>query len=205
MSQSSARRDTNWQTRVFKNRGLLLVPVALVLVLFGSPTLRSAIVGIAVALIGELLRVWAVGYSGVTTRSEVVTAPELVTAGPYAYARNPLYIGNAIIALGFWLAFSGNVPMRASLFMLAVVALLIVAVYAIIIPLEESYLAETFGAEYESYRRLVARIVPLSSPLSTKARQGKWRAQVIARAEIVTLAYFGLMVVAVIIKLRAAR
>lgn len=205
MPRHSAPPSSEWQTLVFKNRGLLLVPVALVLVVFGSPSLRSAVVGIAVASVGELIRIWAVGYSGVTTRSDVVTAPKLVTAGPYAYVRNPLYIGNAIIALGFWLAFSGNVPMATSLVMFAVVAVLIVGVYATIIPLEESYLAQTFGGEFESYRQAVARIVPLSAPLPREDRQGEWHGRVIARAEVITLAYFALMIVAVIVKIRAAR
>ena len=147
MPRLNALPPSEWQMWVFKNRGLLLVPVALILVLFGSPSLRSAVVGIAVAGLGELIRIWAVGYSGVTTRSDVVTAPKLVTAGPYAFVRNPLYVGNAIIALGFWLAFSGNVPITTSLVMFAVVAVLIVSVYATIIPLEESYLAQTFGGD----------------------------------------------------------
>ena len=37
-----------------------------------------------------------------------MTAPALVTAGPYAYVRNPLYVGNFITALGFALAFTGE-------------------------------------------------------------------------------------------------
>jgi len=201
----NALPPSEWQMWVFKNRGLLLVPVALILVLFGSPSLRSAVVGIAVAGLGELIRIWAVGYSGVTTRSDIVTAPKLVTAGPYAFVRNPLYVGNAIIALGFWLAFSGNVPITTSLVMFAVVAVLIVSVYATIIPLEESYLAQTFGGEFENYRQAVARIVPLSAPLPRDERQGEWNGRVIARAEIITLAYFALMVAAVIVKIRAAR
>src|SRR5579872_954434 len=100
-----------WKNVVFKNRGLLLVPVAVVLVVFGRPSLESAIVGILVAACGELLRIWAVGYSGVTTRANVVTAPALVTAGPYSRMRNPLYVGNTIIAVGFWIALSGNVSL----------------------------------------------------------------------------------------------
>jgi protein-S-isoprenylcysteine O-methyltransferase Ste14 len=197
--------ESDWRTLVFKNRGLLLVPVALVLVIFGAPSLRSAVVGIAVAALGECIRIWAVGYSGETTRADEVTAPMLVTAGPYAFVRNPLYVGNAITALGFWLAFSGNVPMTTSLLLFLAVALLVVSVYATIIPLEEAYLAQSFGNEYEAYRRAVPRVVPLSAPLPREERRGVWSAAVIARAEIITLVYFAIMVGAVLFKLRAAR
>lgn len=198
-------QEPDWRTLVFKNRGLLLVPVALVLVIFGAPSVRSAVVGIIVAALGECIRVWAVGYSGVTTRSDEVIAPKLVTAGPYALVRNPLYVGNAITALGFWLAFSGNVPMVTSILLFVAVAALVVGVYATIIPLEESYLAHTFGDEYETYRRAVPRIVPLSAPLPREERQGAWIGSVIARAEIITIIYFAVMVGAVLFKLRAAR
>ena len=58
-----------FRTLVFKNRGALLVPVALVLIIFGRPSPESAVIGVAIAALGEILRVWAVGYSGVTTRA----------------------------------------------------------------------------------------------------------------------------------------
>src|SRR5579872_3495467 len=135
----------SWKDLVFKNRGLLLVPIALVLIVFGRPSLDSAIIGIVVAAAGELLRIWAVGYSGVTTRANVVTAPQLVTAGPYSRMRNPLYVGNAIIALGFWTAFSGRVPLWIAAATLLCVIVLIGGVYGVIVPLEERYLEQQFG------------------------------------------------------------
>jgi protein-S-isoprenylcysteine O-methyltransferase Ste14 len=189
------------RTWVFKHRGLLLVPVALILVVWGRPSLRSAIIGLSVALVGEVIRMWAVGYAGTTTRADSVTAPRLVTAGPYAYVRNPLYAGNALIALGFWLAFSGNVPAATSLLMFVAVAAIVTAVYATIIPLEEEYLARTFGGAYESYRRRVPRIVPLGTPLAPEERQGSWDARVLWRAEIITIAYFIVMAAVIGVRL----
>ena len=177
------------------------MPVALVLVIFGKPTPSSAIAGIAVAIFGEAIRIWAVGYSGATTRADVVTAPQLVTAGPYAIVRNPLYVGNALIALGFWLAFSGGVTLAASVAMLLVVVALVIGVYAIIVPLEEAYLAGEFGDAYRRYRARVPRVLPLGRPLPKSEQTGAWRAQVIGRAELITLAFFALMVAAVLIKL----
>ena len=190
-----------WRTIVFKNRGALLVPVALVLVIFGRPSPLSAQIGIAVAVIGELLRIWAVGYSGATTRADIVTAPSLVTAGPYGIIRNPLYLANGIIALGFWCAFAGGISKLEAALTFVVVAALVVGVYAVIIPLEEAYLAGHFGAAYEQYEQTVPRIVPSGSGLAAAQRSGTWRADVIVRAEIITLTFFVLMLIVVYLKL----
>ncbi|HXN09331.1 MAG TPA: isoprenylcysteine carboxylmethyltransferase family protein [Candidatus Acidoferrales bacterium] len=201
MSQSNAQSSTGWRTIIFKNRGLLLVPVALVLIIFGRPTLVSAIAGVAIAALGELLRIWAVGYSGATTRANVVTAPALVTAGPYAYVRNPLYVGNTVIAVGFWFAFSGGLNILQSAAMLAFVVLMVAGVYATIIPLEEAYLVESFGAPYREYLERVPRIFPTHRLPAGSKRLGTWRADVIFQAEIITLLFFGLMVAALLAKL----
>lgn len=190
-----------FRTLVFKNRGALLVPVALVLLIFGKPSLASAVVGVTIAALGELLRVWAVGYSGVTTRAEIVTAPTLVTAGPYGSVRNPLYLANAIVALGFWFAFSGGISVLEAGMLLLVVLVLVLGVYAIIIPLEEAYLAGLFGPEYRRYLETVPRLLPLGSSLPASERKGVWHGNVIARAEIITLTFFALMVVVVVLKL----
>jgi protein-S-isoprenylcysteine O-methyltransferase Ste14 len=190
-----------WRTIVFKNRGALLVPVALVLLVFGRPSIASAQIGIAIAALGELLRIWAVGYSGVTTRADIVTAPALVTAGPYGVIRNPLYVANAIIALGFWYAFSGGVSIVESAIMLAIVLALVAGVYAVIIPLEEAYLAGHFGEPYRRYLESVPRIFPSGSKLPVGERAGSWRAGVIIQAEIITLTFFILMIVVVYLKL----
>jgi protein-S-isoprenylcysteine O-methyltransferase Ste14 len=190
-----------FRSLVFKNRGALLVPVAIVLFVFGRPTAESAAIGIIVALLGEMLRIWAVGYSGVTTRANVVVAPLLVTAGPYAFVRNPLYLANAVIALGFWGAFSGRVSITASMFMLCVTLLLVIGVYAVIVPLEEAYLTGHFGDEYRRYAAAVPRTIPSGRALPFDQRRGTWRPEVIGRAEIITLAFFALMVFVALMKI----
>lgn len=202
MPTSNASKKSGWRDVVFKNRGLLLVPTALILVIVGKPTTASAGAGIALAALGELVRIWAVGYSGMTTRSDVVTAPQLVTAGPYAYLRNPLYAGNAITALGFWLAFSGAVSPAIAALMLAALVVSVGFVYATIIPLEEEYLTRTFGAAYTEYASRVQRVIPLRGALPALQRRGTWRSSVIVRAESVTLGFFVLMTAAVLVKLR---
>ncbi|HYK54784.1 MAG TPA: methyltransferase [Candidatus Eremiobacteraceae bacterium] len=194
-------RSGGWRTIVFKNRGALLVPVALVLLIFGRPSLLSAQIGIAVAILGELLRIWAVGYSGETTRADIVTAPALVTAGPYGMIRNPLYVANALIALGFWYAFAGGISAGEATVTFVVVVGLVALVYAIIIPLEEAYLAGHFGDAYRRYVAAVPRIFPTGSSLTPADRAGTWKPNVIIRAEIITLIFFILMLTIVYLKL----
>ena len=190
-----------WRSFVFKNRGALLAPVALLLFVFGKPTVASASIGIAVAIAGELIRVWAVGYSGVTTRADVVTAAHLVTAGPYGIVRNPLYVGNAITAIGFWIALAGGVSIIEAA-MLAIVTIVVVAgVYAVIVPLEEAYLAGHFGEAYRRYRERVPSFFPTGRSVSASDRYGTWSGGVIVRAEVFTLAFFALMAALVILKL----
>lgn len=182
-----------WRAFVFKNRGALLVPVALVLAVFGKPSAHSAGIGIGIAALGEALRVWAVGFSGTTTRADIVTAPALVTAGPYAAMRNPLYLANAIIALGFWAAFSGELDSLERTVLLIVVLGLVVAVYGAIIPLEEDFLAKVFGGKFARYCEKVPRFLPTGRVMPVSERRGAWHVAVILKAEIITLAFFAVM------------
>jgi protein-S-isoprenylcysteine O-methyltransferase Ste14 len=187
---------------IFKNRGLLLSLPALALVKRGKPSAASIAVGLPIAIAGELVRCWAVGYSGATTRNDVVTAPRLVTAGPYAYVRNPLYIGNFITAIGFAIAFTGkNCPVMRGLLAggsLAVMA----AVYAAIVPHEEAYLRAQFGADFERYCERVKRYVPRGKPIGDPV--GEWSADVVRTAESKTFATFAAMLVTLAVRARQA-
>lgn len=190
--------ERSWRYVFFKNRGTLLALPAVSLVVFGRPTAASFAIGMPLALGGEALRCWAVGYSGVTTRSDRVVAPQLVTAGPYAYVRNPLYVGNFITAVGFTLVFVGGVS-TARRTVLALTGLgMMLAVYAAIVPLEEAYLRETFGAPFDGYVASVPRIVPQVTPAADP--RGAYDASVIARAETRTFVSFGAMVIAAVLK-----
>lgn len=185
---------------VFKNRGLLLALPAAALLIFGRPDLSSMTLGLPLAVVGELVRCWAVGYSGVTTRHDVVTAPQLITAGPYGYVRNPLYLGNFITAAGFAIAFTGgNAPaVRAALIAGCLACML--AVYAIVVPHEERFLRGQFGERFEAYCARVPRIIP---QLQAAAEgNGSWRARVLLDAESTTLAVFAAMTVALFVRLR---
>lgn len=185
---------------VFKNRGLLLAVPAVLLIVFGRPSALSIALGLPLAFAGELLRCWAVGYSGVTTRNDVVTAPKLATAGPYAYVRNPLYIGNFVTAAGFAIAFTGaNSDLVRGVLIGGSLALMS-AVYAAIVPHEEQFLRSQFGAAFAAYCERVPRIVPRLQP--SPVATGHWDAGSLRAAESRTFVLFGAMLVA--LALRAA-
>ncbi len=192
------RLERSWRDGVFKRRGTLLALPAVSLAAFGRPSPGSIALGVPIALAGEALRCWAVGYSGVTTRSDRVVAPQLTTAGPYAYVRNPLYVGNFITALGFAVAFTGDMPARDRALLVALGLGSMLAVYAAIVPLEEAYLLQTFGAEFEAYLGRVPRVIPRTTP--SEPQTGIYDPSVIAKAETRTFLTFGAMLGALAVK-----
>jgi protein-S-isoprenylcysteine O-methyltransferase Ste14 len=176
---------------VFARRGELLAVPAVALAAWGTPDAFSIALGLPLAFVGEAVRAWAVGYSGVTTRGGTVMAPALVTAGPYAYVRNPLYVGNFVTAAGFAIAFTGGnaPPVRFALVAGALGAML--GVYAIVVPHEERFLRTTFGEAFDAYTAAVPRVLPRTEPGGTQ--QGSYDPSVIGRAESRTFVTFGAM------------
>jgi protein-S-isoprenylcysteine O-methyltransferase Ste14 len=174
---------------VFARRGTLLAAPALALATLGKPSAFSIALGLPLVFVGEAIRAWAVGYSGVTTRSNAVEAPALVTAGPYAYVRNPLYIGNFVTAAGFALAFTGaNAPAARSGIVAGSLACML-GVYAVIVPYEEAFLRSSFGPAFDDYMARVPRVIPARAPVAEQA--GSYDPSVIGKAEsrtFVTLA-----------------
>ena len=191
-------RNDDLQALVFKNRGLLLTIPAAILAAFGKPSAFSVTAGLPIAIAGELIRCWAVGYSGVTTRGDKVEAPKLVTAGPYAHVRNPLYVGNFITALGFALAFTGKNSFAEKLGLIGGSLGVMAAVYATIIPHEEQFLRSQFGDEFDRYCERVPPLVPQAE--APEEQSGTWDPSVIKDAETRTFLTFGAMLAVLALK-----
>jgi protein-S-isoprenylcysteine O-methyltransferase Ste14 len=117
--------------------------------------------GLSLALSGELIRLWAVGHAGSITRTRNVGAPELVTSGPYARVRNPLYTGNMLLYVGLITAMAPRWP-----WLIALVLAWFWFQYTLIIQLEEEKLIQLFGEQYLEYSKAVPRIFPRFTPWS---------------------------------------
>jgi protein-S-isoprenylcysteine O-methyltransferase Ste14 len=126
-------------------------PLAIAVLWFARPTPWSTLSGTLIGLMGLLLRAYAAGY---LHKQEVLTV-----TGPYAYTRNPLYLGSAILALGVGIATRSWV----SLSMLCAYFALF---YSIVMRREEKELGLRHGAAFEEY----ARAVPLFIPRFTAAK-----------------------------------
>lgn len=138
----------------FRLRSLTPIPFILILIYFSHSTPISIAIGLPLLLFGEWVRVWAVGYAGGSTRGQRLDATRsLVTAGPYQYVRNPLYLGNLLLSLGMcWIA---NVY-----WMSVVLVVGYLAQYIPIIRSEETYLSQTCGVTYQHYYNAVPRFLP---------------------------------------------
>jgi protein-S-isoprenylcysteine O-methyltransferase Ste14 len=115
---------------------------------FARPSWTSLGAGFAVAAVGVLVRALASGY--------IRKNAALATTGPYAFTRNPLYLGSIIIAVGFIVA--------ARNFWIGVAALAMFAfIYLPVIMAEEKYLRSTFPG-YDRYASEVPRFLPRLTP-----------------------------------------
>lgn len=106
---------------------------------------------------GEALRFWGVRHIGVISRTRSDRLGPLISTGPFGLVRNPLYIGNVLIWVGFTLT--------AQLAWLApIVALLLAAEYHAIVRWEETLLESRLGEAYREYAARVPRWIPRSVP-----------------------------------------
>ena len=128
---------------------------ALVLLFFARPTPALAAAGTALVLLGEGLRILSAGY---IEKDSVISR-----GGPYAFVRNPLYVGSFVMYLGMCVA-------AGSLMITAVYLPLFLCVYYATIFREEQFLREKFGAQYDDYVRRVPRFVPRLRPVDFGVR-----------------------------------
>ena len=140
----------------FSFRSYTPVPIGVMIIYFARPENTYFFGGITLLIAGELIRIWAVSHAGGETRTRNVGATRLCTSGPYAFVRNPLYVGNMLMYLGivFIAGATSVLLMAATTFSFFLIQ------YSLIISLEEERLDELFGQEYSRYKENVPAVFP---------------------------------------------
>lgn len=145
---------------LFRYRSYTPVPLVILMLIFAQPSIASFACGLPLAFAGEFLRLWGVSIAGSETRvTGGVGASQLVTSGPFAFVRNPLYVGNVLLYIGMGIASYALFP-----WLQAGAALWFGFQYSSIVALEEEFLVEKFGDRYRRYASSVRRFLPSFSP-----------------------------------------
>ena len=145
---------------LFRFRTSIPIPMALALVFMPAQRLSQPAVfdaaGFGLVALGELTRLWAVRHIGVISRTRSDRVGPLVSTGPFALVRNPLYIGNVALWVGF--ALSAHLPWLAPL-----IIIVLGVEYHAIVRWEETLLESRRGPEYRAYAARVPRWFPKSN------------------------------------------
>ena len=147
-SQPSPTTANTWSRVARRIRVPLGFIFAAVYVWLARPTKTSLIAGALVMVPGLILRGLASGH--------VQKDQQLTTSGPYAYTRNPLYLGSLLLATGFAIA-------ARSGWIVGIMLAMFVAIYVPVIAGEERHLRQAFPA-YGDYARHVPRLLPRLTP-----------------------------------------
>jgi len=128
---------------------------AAIFFLLSRPRPLTLAIGGAIALPGLALRAWAIGH--------LRKNDALAMTGPYAYTRNPLYLGSFVMGVGFTVA-SGR-------FVLGILfAALFLGIYVPVMRVESATLAKLFGESYQRYLKAVPLFLPRLSPYREKTQ-----------------------------------
>ena len=109
---------------------------AAVVLWLATPSPRSLMIGAAIAIVGESIRLWAAGH--------LEKSKEVTQSGPYRYTRHPLYLGSSLIGIGM-AAIANNLLVAA--IVIAYLGLTLTAAMRS----EEAHLREKFGDAYDAY------------------------------------------------------
>lgn len=150
---------------LFRYRSFFPIPLALILVFvrageFGG--LRVILLGALIVCAGQALRLWAVRHIGTISRTRTTRYGPLMTAGPYAIVRNPLYVGNWLLWTGFavWSRLVWMVPIAWAIFFLQ---------YRAIARWEAEFIRSKYPGSYDDYARQVRAWMPRWPPRAALA------------------------------------
>lgn len=176
---------------LFRNRSWLPVPFLVVTLLAPShANLYNWLVGFVLIVVGETIRLAGVSAAGTVTRRRSRDVQRLVNYGVFAWVRNPLYVGNFLIWMGF-------VVISGVLWFLPVAIVIFAIEYTLIVAYEEGVLESIFGAEYLAYKQTTPRWLP-RPPKHREQGSHNWKEA--WRSEISTFMQYGALIVVFAIK-----
>jgi len=147
----------NWGGRLFRVRSYTPIPLFLIMFFCHWWECENDLlvwsIGLSLVVMGESLRLWALRYIGKFSRTTKRKGRMLITDGPYAFMRNPLYSGNLLILLGFTI-------LSELIWFIPIVIILFYLQYNCIIFWEEKTLMEYFSQDAEGYFQSVPRWLP---------------------------------------------
>jgi protein-S-isoprenylcysteine O-methyltransferase Ste14 len=177
---------------LFRHRGWLpLLFLGIPLVMPGTTSPFRWEIGFALIIIGEAVRLAGVAAAGTVTRRRSRSVQRLVTYGIFAWARNPLYIGNFLIWMGF-------VTISGVLWFLPIAVLLFALEYELIVRYEEGVLESIFGREYLDYKNETPRWIP--RPPRGEQTAGEYHWGEAFKSEISTFLQYAVLLLAFWIK-----
>jgi protein-S-isoprenylcysteine O-methyltransferase Ste14 len=181
---------------LFRNRSWLPVPFLLVALLAPAHlTVTNWIVGAVLVVVGEWVRMSGVAAAGTVTRRRSRDVQRLVTYGIFGWVRNPLYVGNFFIWMGF-------VVISGVLWFLPLAIAIFALEYTLIVSYEEGVLESIFGREYLEYKQTTPRWMP-RPPRVRESGPVDWTEA--WRSEISTFMQYAALVAAFLIKDRFYR
>ncbi len=190
-------------TFFFKYRNSLFPIIYVCLVVLTSPGVflgntrvdrYVCALGALIVLAGQIFRMMVIGFTYVRRggKDGKVYATSLVQSGFFAHVRNPMYVGNYLIMLGF-------VFLYGSLWGYLLVVPFFTLVYYSVVTNEEIYLREKFGHEYIEYEARVNRFVPNFEGITTSLADYRYNWKKVLRKEYgtITAVLCGLLAIAI--------
>ncbi len=144
------RRGGTWIQRWRVPLGFLCAAIFLLL---ARPRPSTLLAGSVVSLFGLFLRAWSAGH--------IRKNDKLATSGPYAYTRNPLYLGSFFLGLGFTIG-SGR------WFLGVLFAALFLGIYFPVMRVESRTMQQLFGEAFSNYAAAVPLFFPRFTPYRSR-------------------------------------
>jgi len=156
MTENKNKPLNPYQNFFYHHRPRLTGVAALIVIFFAQPTLESLCLGSIIVILGEMGRTWALGY--------IDKDAELATTGPYAFTRNPLYVFNTTMFIGFCVMGNHLIPAL-------VASVIFIWIYMVVISIEAERMVDLFGDAYTEWSKYVPLFIPRLTPWKDRAKK----------------------------------